>query len=317
MTARAGEEPGVDPPCPATKSDPTQARRKIFTQRHRGCRASGTAAVLILMVMAVACTPSSGAATPLGRSNHVTTRNNLTPDPSGVQMPTGNIPGWNLVYSQNFNGTGLPPDWRAYSGQPGGDPYGYWNPANAAVSGGELHFRTTANNDPARSNTYSTGGVDFYGNPQAYGMYLVRLKGDYEPGLKISDIALLWPSDYTVWPPEIDFFEDSGGIRNAFRASLLSGPYGDNCCIIPEALGNDATQWHTYGIEWTSTAISYTIDGHQWGSVIHKSQLRSPAQWPDIDMNLDLQSQNLGPAQPTRPIETMTVDWVVEYTPSP
>jgi beta-glucanase (GH16 family) len=315
VTARAGEEPGADPPRPATKSDPTQARRKISTQRHRGCRASGTAAVLILMVIAVACTPSSVAATPPGRSSYITTRNNLTPDPSGVRVPTGNIPGWNLVYNQDFNGTSLPAGWGAYSGQPGGTRNDYWDPANVTVSNGELHLGTTASDAPQRRGAYSTGGVSFYGHPQTYGMYLVRLKGDYEPGLKISDIALLWPSTKEqTWPPEIDFFEDAGGTRSTFSANLHVGPDGDNCCVIKSTLANDATGWHTYGIEWTSTAISYTIDGHRWGHVIYKSHLIPPAQWPSIEMNLDLQSQNLGPAQPAMAIKTMTVDWVAEYT---
>ena len=242
---------------------------------------------------------------------------NSTSDPSGEPVPTGNIPGWNLVYSQDFNGTRLPAGWGAYSGEPGSDPDGYWDPANVTVSNGELHFGTTANDDPKRSNTYSSGGVDFYGHPQTYGMYLVRMKGDYEPGLEMSDIALLWPSrNNNVWPPEIDFFEDSGGSRSSFSPTLHPGPNGDNCCVITTTLANDATRWHTYGVEWTSSTITYTIDGRQWGSVVHKSQLSASAQWPDINMDLALQSQNLGSAQPTRPIETMTVDWVAEYAPS-
>jgi beta-glucanase (GH16 family) len=237
-------------------------------------------------------------------------------DPSGVPVPTGNIPGWNLVYTQDFNGSSLPTGWGAYSGQPGGDRYGYWDPADVTVSNGELHLGTRAKDDPKMSNTYSTGGVGFYGHPQTYGMYLVRLKADYEPGLEISDIALLWPSSNNIWPPEIDFYEDSGGTRSGSSATLHPGPNGDDCCRIIENLRNDATQWHTYGIEWTPTTITYTIDDKQWGSVIHKSQLTSPAQWPTVNMDLCLQSQNLGTAQPASPIETMTVDWVAEYAPS-
>ena len=40
--------------------------------------------------------------------------------PSGVPVPTGNLPGWQLTYSQDFSGTTLPPGWGAYSGEPGG-----------------------------------------------------------------------------------------------------------------------------------------------------------------------------------------------------
>ncbi len=237
------------------------------------------------------------------------------PGPSGVPVPTGNLPGWQLTYSQDFNGTTLPPDWDAYSGEPGGDSYGYWDPANVTVSNGELHLRTKADDDPQRSNTYSTGGVGFYGNSQEYGMYLVRMKGDSEPGLQISDIALLWPTDGNTWPPEMDFYEDEGGSRSGFTASLHPGSDGDDCCVVRHALANAAPQWHTYGIIWTPTSITYTIDGRPWG-VVRKSQLSGPAEWPSIPMNLDLQSQNLGPAQPNGSIETMTVDWVAEYAPS-
>jgi hypothetical protein len=40
---------------------------------------------------------------------------------------------------------------------------------------------------------------------------------------------------------------------------------------------------------------------------------RDTSSWPDIAMNLDLQSQNLGPSQPANGTETMTVAWVAEY----
>ena len=304
------------------------------------------AAVLVVIVLAVACnntesktsgtalamqsaspsrtsSPAARTSSPAARTSSLAARSSSpASDPSGVPVPTGNIPGWNLVYSQDFNGTALPTGWVAYSGQPGGDPDGYWNSANVTVNKGELHFRATANDDPKKRNTYSTGGVNFYGHPQTYGIYLVRLKSDYEPGLDIASLALLWPSgNNNVWPPEIDFFEESDGTPTNFSATLHPGPNGDDCCIIgdnfPSHAAYSITQWHTYGIEWTPTTITYTIDGHQWGTIINKSQLSTPAQWPSINMDLDLQSENLGPVQPAGPIESMTVDWVAEYAPSP
>jgi beta-glucanase (GH16 family) len=210
------------------------------------------------------------------------------------------MPGWNLVYSQDFNGTGLPAGWGTYSGQPGGDPNGRWDPANVVVSGGALHLLATS---------VSTGGVMFSGNPQTYGMYLVRMKGDYEPGLQISDIALLWPQK-SVWPPEIDFFEDTGGARDNYHATVHPGPNGNNSNQQHVSVDSSATQWHTYGVQWTPSSITFTIDGHPAGSSIRNSGL--PA-WPDIPMNLALQAENLSGAQPSQSIETMTVDWVAEY----
>jgi beta-glucanase (GH16 family) len=216
------------------------------------------------------------------------------------------MPGWQLVYSQEFNGSVLPPGWGAYKGQPGGDPYGRWEPANVVVSGGALHLLATSSAGPG----YSTGGVMFSGNPQTYGMYLVRMKGDYEPGLRMSDVALLWPRS-SGWPPEIDFFEDSGGTRADYHATVHPGPSGDNSHQVHVDVNSNATQWHTYGVQWTPNSITFTIDGHSAGAVISNSGL--PA-WPDIPMNLALQSQNLGAAEPNHPIETLTVDWVAEYS---
>ena len=219
--------------------------------------------------------------------------------------PPGSVAGWRLTYSTDFPGNSLPSGWDAYTGEPGGDPQGNWEPSNVSVGGGALHLMATSS---------AQGGVAYYGNPQTYGMYLVRMKGDNEPGLSINNLAILWPSQQGVWPPEVDFFQDTGGSRQSFSASLHVGPDGNgDCCVIASPTQNsDGTAWHTYGVQWTPSAITYTIDGQVWASV-SSSSLSSPAQWPTIPMNLTLQSQNQDSAQPSGTIETMTVAWVAEY----
>jgi hypothetical protein len=219
--------------------------------------------------------------------------------------PPGSVAGWRLTYSTDFPGNSLPSGWDAYNGEPGGDPDGNWEPSNVSVSGGAMHLMATSS---------AQGGVQFYGNPQTYGMYLVRMKGDYEPGLSINNLAILWPSQQGVWPPEVDFFQDVGGSRQSFSASLHAGPDGNgSCCVIASPTqDSNGTAWHTYGVQWTPSAITYTIDGRVWASV-SSSSLSSPAQWPTIPMNLTLQSQNQDSAQPSGTIETMTVAWVAEY----
>jgi len=245
------------------------------------------------------------------RRHSATPSDSAATDLTGDVAPTGNLPGWSLVYSQNFTGNSLPNGWGAYSGEPGGDSFGYWDPDNVTVSNGELHFGVTPNDDPMRSNTYSTGGVAFSGEAQTYGMYLVRMKGDYEPVLEISNIALLWPADNS-WPPEIDFYEDGGGTRDSFKANLHPGADGDDCCIIHQPTSANGAAWHTYGVAWTPETITYTIDGKPWASV-SRQDIAAPGEWPSTNMYLALQSQNLGPAQPAGRIETMTVEWVAEY----
>jgi Glycosyl hydrolases family 16 len=288
--------------------------------------AAGLVAVVVAAVITAIVHPWAGvaarqpvrsAATPNASPSLSASRAPVTPSPSPApatsaptakpahravpDAPPSSLPGWRLVYRQTFDGSVLPPGWEAYSGHPANDPYSTWDPANDVVSGGELHLLATPSG--------GVGGVGYRGNPQTYGLYLVRLKGDYEPGLQMSDIALLWP-DSSVWPPEIDFFEDHGGTRRGYLATLHPGPDGDNSHQVHVPVDNNATQWHTYGVEWTPTSITFTLDGHPAGSAVSSHGL--PA-WPDIRMNLDLQSQSLGPAQPSHTIETMTVDWVAEY----
>lgn len=219
--------------------------------------------------------------------------------------PPGSVAGWRLTYSTDFPGNSLPSGWYPYSGEPGGDPDGNWVPSNVSVSGGAMHLMATPSGQ---------AGVQFYGNPQTYGMYLVRMKGDYEPGLSINNLAILWPAQQGVWPPEVDFFQDAGGTRQSFSASLHAGPDGNGgCCVIASPTQDiNETAWHTYGVQWTPSTITYTIDGRVWASV-SSSSLSSPAQWPTIPMNLTLQSQNQDSAQPNGTIETMTVAWVAEY----
>jgi Glycosyl hydrolases family 16 len=224
---------------------------------------------------------------------------------SDGSSPPGSGAGWRLTYSTDFPGNSLPSGWLAYNGEPGGDPDGNWEPSNVSVSGGAMHLMATSS---------AQGGVQFYGNPQTYGMYLVRMKGDYEPGLSINNLAILWPSQQGVWPPEVDFFQDAGGSRQNFSASLHVGPDGNGgCCVMASPTQDSSgTAWHTYGVQWTPNAMTYTIDGRVWASV-SRSSLSSPAQWPTIPMNLTLQSQNQDSAQPSGTIETMTVAWVAEY----
>jgi beta-glucanase (GH16 family) len=76
---------------------------------------------------------------------------------------------------------------------------------------------------------------------------------------------------------------------------------------------NKGTRWHTYGVEWTPSGVTWLIDGR----VIYTapaSKVKSPAKQPAIPMNMGLQSQNLaGAGTPTRR-ETMTVDWAEQFS---
>jgi hypothetical protein len=241
------------------------------------------------------------------------------PDPSG-ENPPSTLSGFTAKYVQEFNEDSVPPDWDAYSGVPGGESaqVSQWVPSMCTFSGGEAHFMASG---------IDSCGLQFYGAPQEYGAWFARLKGDDEPsGMSFSDIFLLWPAN-NQWPPEIDVYEDSGGSRSSTSASMYN-TVGSTCGSSPTAqclrpyeqsngqsggVLNDGTEWHTYGVEWTPSGVTWLIDGRVVFTA-PASQVQSPAQQPALPMYMDLQSQNLQGAGTPTLRETMTVDWVEEFS---
>src|SRR5215475_10245379 len=84
---------------------------------------------------------SPGSSPPTGlsaQSRFKLSKGNASPAPDDSKAPAtppaaaspaslpGSIPGWRLVYGQDFNGSALPSGWGPYTGQPGGDPNGQW-----------------------------------------------------------------------------------------------------------------------------------------------------------------------------------------------
>lgn len=230
------------------------------------------------------------------------------PNPSGMAMPTGNLPGWRQTLAENFSGTTLNRrNWYVYSGEPGSDPNGYWLPSHVYVGGGMLHL-VTYQADTPHGRLWASGGVGG-ALAQTYGKYEVRMRAD--GGAGISVIALLWPAD-NQWPPEVDFTEDAPrtNARDLSTASLVYGLQGGKPLQVQKTLRHyNFTHWNTLGVVWTPGKLVYTIDGHTWATMV------SP-HVPDIPMTLDLQAQALtspapGPGTPAR--VDYEIDWVVAY----
>jgi beta-glucanase (GH16 family) len=231
--------------------------------------------------------------------------------PSGEAIPTGDLPGWKMVFSDDFKGRALDTRaWGAYSGAPGGDPGGFWDPSHVVVHDGVLELQTYQ--DPAFGNRWVSGGLSSArALKQTYGKYLVRFRMD--PGFGIAGIMLLWPSN-NLWPPEIDFAEDGGGLRTQTNATLH---YGATDSQIARTVTGDFTTWHTVGIEWTHGNLAYTLDGSVWAT------LASPLV-PSQPMEMDIQTQAGTCGQVDTPCPDATtpahvnlqVDWVVAYRPA-
>jgi beta-glucanase (GH16 family) len=209
--------------------------------------------------------------------------------------------GYTESYVNDFTGTALPAGWGAYSGKPGGDPGSQWGAAHAVVSNGMLQLETYQ--DAAYGGEWVTGGVSQYGHSQTYGAYFVRSR---VTGPGPTNVELLWPVA-PVWPPEIDFNE-TGGATIGTSATVHWAPGNQQEQHSDHTV--DMTQWHTWGVIWTPTSITYTVDGVAFGTVTNPSEI------PNQAMTLDLQQQtwcNSGYACPTSP-QSMDIDWVAEYT---
>jgi beta-glucanase (GH16 family) len=220
---------------------------------------------------------------------------------------------WRLVFVDDFN-RGLS-RWGRYSGQPAGDPGGWWAPSHVVVRHGILNLETYR--DPRFGDRWVSGGVSSArALQQRFGKYEVRFRVDRGKG--VAAILLLFPSGST-WPPEIDFAE-SGGETNARPTMAATLHYGTRSHNgeIQRILHGDFTRWHTMGVEWTPGQLVYTVDGHRWAAVRSRHV-------PDQRMELDIQAQAGTCGDPYAPCPdastpsrvTLQVDRVTAYAYAP
>ena len=210
------------------------------------------------------------------------------------------VPGYSLAYCSDFTGSRLPRGWDKFSGVPGGDPSGFFEPSHVVVHGGVVQIKTYR--DPSRGNSWATGGICQCGAPRTRGAFFVRSKS---VGSGPDDVELLWPVAH-VWPPEVDFNESSAhALSSTWTVHYTTKNWTDEHTAMV-----NLWQWHTWGVFWTPTTLMFTVDGFIWGRV------RSSRAIPKGPMTLDIQSQTfcgIMPECPTAPA-SFEVDWVEEFT---
>lgn len=211
------------------------------------------------------------------------------------------LSGYRQTYVTDFSSNSLPKGWGTYSGTPGDDPGTQWEPSQVVVSNGVLQLNA---NFDSKMNEWITGGTSQNNVSSTYGAYFVRSRMT-APGATM--VELLWPTSGS-WPPEIDFNETSGQ-TNGSTSTLHFSSANE---VRQQSISIDMTQWHTWGVIWTPTSITYTIDGKVWGTMTVANDV------PAIPMHLAIQQQtwcSKGFACPSGPASDI-VDWVVEYRPS-
>jgi hypothetical protein len=223
-------------------------------------------------------------------------------EPSGYAPPPANaLAGFTQSYVTDFPGTTLPSAWGSYEGSIGGDPGAQYDQKHVTVGGGMLQFNTYQ--DPAFNNAWITGGAcDCNLAAQTHGAWFVRSR---LTGPGATEVELLVP-DANVWPPELDFNESYGDTTDTSATTH----YGAGDATIERTVNIDLNRWHTWGLIWTPTSLTYTVDGNVWGTV------DTAAAVPTIPMHLSLQQQTWCASNWACPTanSSLNVDWVAQYT---
>jgi beta-glucanase (GH16 family) len=236
----------------------------------------------------------------------------VRPDDSGARAGAATAargPKWRRVFVDRFDRGLDRRKWGRYSGQPGGDPGGWWAPSHVVVRRGVLRLENYR--DRRFGGRWVSGGVSSSrALQQTYGKYLVRFRID--GGYGIAGVLLLWPVA-DQWPPEIDFAEDAGNGpgRRSMTATLH---YGSDDNQIQRKVRADFTRWHTIGVEWTPGNLRYTLDGRVWGRARDAGVPHQP-----MELAMQTQAGTCGdrwapcPNASTPKRVTMEVDRVVAY----
>ncbi|SOD71573.1 beta-glucanase (GH16 family) [Jatrophihabitans sp. GAS493] len=265
----------------------------------------------------------------------VTTTATATPTPTPVPSISSNVAGRKLVVSDEFSGTaGTAPSSYIWQAIQGGGGWGnneletYTNRASNVSLDGKGDVAITA-----RKETYTGKDGITRNYTSARLLSNVSVKYGYiEARMFVPQGQGLWPAFWTlgsdIYPKgypysgEIDIMEALNKMPTVF--GTLHGPdsvhqsvYGVGPKTSPA--GGLAGAWHTYGIDWTSTAITWFIDGKSYGSIT-KATMPAGAVWefdkPHL-MQLNLAVGGNWPGSPdatTPAVSTMLVDYVRVYS---
>lgn len=201
---------------------------------------------------------------------------------AGSSVSDSNIPGWNLTFDDEFNGTSLDKShFQQYWGEIGAS---WWN-GDAAISleNGLLRLKITQEDVYQNGKTYHyTAGGFNQTTAQTYGRWVVRAR--FPQGVGTQSYLSLWRTDFS-WPPEIDFAEVVGTrpSENVFSQHYSDGSQNlwDGCKLGSQdpwvsctpAQNEDFTNdFHEYTLIWEPGTLTWLVDGVQQFSTTQKFQ---------------------------------------------
>jgi beta-glucanase (GH16 family) len=121
---------------------------------------------------------------------------------------------------------------------------------------------------------YTSGVITTYGTfSQEYGYFEMRAKLPAGQGL--------WPAFWLlpvqhVWPPELDVFEAFGSEPYELHWGALTSTSLGNASNWVSLPANTTDSYHTYGVNWTSTTLTYYFDGQAIAQTPTPSDMNQP-----------------------------------------
>jgi beta-glucanase (GH16 family) len=196
-------------------------------------------------------------------------------DDQTLNQISGTVPpqtDWNIVWSDEFNGTGI--DYSHWKFETGGGGWGnneleYYTsrPQNAYVTNGSLHIAAIHENYSGA--TYTSARMKSQGLfTKKYGRFEFRAK--LPTGKGFWPALWMMPEDsvYGGWAAsgEIDIMENKGSDSTSVLGTIHFGgaypnqdqSYGPSYAF-PN--GGSVTNFHTYLLDWSPSSISWSVDG--------------------------------------------------------
>ncbi|WP_093712773.1 discoidin domain-containing protein [Actinacidiphila alni] len=178
-----------------------------------------------------------------------------------------------LVWSDEFNGAaGTKPDTSKWTQDTGGGQNGeleYYTNGNNTAMDGNGNLVIEARKENVEGHQYTSGRI----NTSDHFNFTY---GHVEARIKVSGTQGLWPAFWmlgsnfktgTPWPNsgEIDIMEHVGKVADSVYSTLHAPAYnGGNGYGQPYTVaGSDfASDFHTYAVDWDSSHMTFSVDGH-------------------------------------------------------
>ena len=129
----------------------------------------------------------------------------------------------------------------------------------------EVRVSATYHPDWTSGPKWSAGGFSslspWDGNQETWQYGLYEFSAKVEKGQGTGPAVLLWPHDNS-WPPEIDLLESPDANRQGMYFTVHWKDSGGNHVYKSYKFADvDASQWHTYGLEWSKNHLTFYVDG--------------------------------------------------------